>query len=165
MQEPILTLGQNEIAQDATPRDIVQEIIPRQMASMPIACPTMIQAVLVAGTSNVSNLAGRPFTLYELHVPLLDGESVAFRRFSDFIMLDRRLGSVLGVGSFPCLNVRMLPPLPPRTRPWQDRTASDVILRRWGALQLYLDAALELISRTHYNSRAWEIFREFLCIS
>lgn len=38
------------------------------------------QAVVISGTLVVRHLEGRPFTLYQLHVPLVGSEHVAFRR-------------------------------------------------------------------------------------
>ena len=43
----------------------------------------------------------------------------------------------------PCVAERSLPRLPPKTLFWQDATAAALTTRRWGGLQLYLDAVLE----------------------
>jgi hypothetical protein len=94
--------------------------------------PADIQTVFIAGTSIVSHLEERPFTLYQLHVPLLSGEAVAFRRYSDFVALDERLGAELhgSTPRAPCLFHRELPALPPKTAFWQDATTYAVVTAR-----------------------------------
>ena len=58
---------------------------------------------------------------------------------------------------------RLLPRLPPKTPFWHDSTAPTTTMRRWGALQLYLDAALDAITVSQ-NDEAWQAFRTFLCL-
>ena len=95
--------------------------------------------------------------------PLRSGEqTVAFRRFSDFVALDEKLARLLdGRGAeerrhaLPCACMRELPPLPPKTWPWQDATAPAVVQRRWAQLQHYLDAALDRAVESH---AAWSEF-------
>ena len=131
-----------------------------------------LQAVLISGTMIVGHLEGeRPFTLYQLHAPLLSGEHVAFRRFSDFLALDASLRRLLdGPPLLPGLppSVRLtwcapsqLPPLPSKTLPWQEATSREIVTARWGALQIYLDAVVERIGQC---PEAWECFRDFLCL-
>ena len=133
-----------------------------------------VAAVVISGTSVVRHLEGPPFTLYQLHVPLLAGEHVAFRRYSDFESLDVKLRALLDeppllsawLARAACLRTeplpRALPYLPPKTVPWvQGSTSPSVVAHRWGALQKYLDAALE---RAVESPQAWESFMEFLCI-
>ena len=98
-----------------------------------------------------------------LLVPLIAGEHVAFRRYSDFVTLDELLRVSLGSGGLPCAEDRQLPRLPPKTLFWQDATAPGVTARRWAALQLYLDAVLETVTFSA-NDAAWRAFRAFLCI-
>ena len=128
--------------------------------------PRDVQTVLISGTSVVRHLQERPFTLYQLHVPLLSKEHVAFRRYSDFVELDARLRQPEALGplslfSFCASAGRELPPLPAKTAFWEDSTSTAVISRRWGALQLYLDAALEAV-HPYGDSEAWGSLKDFL---
>ena len=43
-------------------------------------------------------------------------------------------------------------------------TWSTTTMRRWGALQLYLDAALDAITVAQ-DEEAWHAFRAFLCLA
>ena len=133
--------------------------------------PSDLQAVLISDASIVRHMNGRPFTLYRLFVPGSFGEHVAFRRYSDFVALDQRLRFHLrsrlhpmGLQLLPCVAERSLPRLPPKTLFWQDATAAALTTRRWGGLQLYLDAVLEVITVTE-NTEAWRCFEEFLCLA
>ena len=133
--------------------------------------PSDLQAVLISDASIVRHMNGRPFTLYRLFVPGSFGEHVAFRRYSDFVSLDQRLRFHMrshhhptGLQLLPCVAERSLPRLPPKTLFWQDTTAAALTTRRWGGLQLYLDAVLEVISVTA-NNEAWRCFEEFLCLA
>ena len=86
-----------------------------------------------------------------------------FRRYSEFVKLDRRLAGMLGPCSLALCNARELPPLPPKTF-WQKSTCVGVVQRRWGALQQYLDGVLDLISLMDVSSSAWLVVREFLSL-
>ena len=151
-------------------RDMYGDLEPRVL-------PLEIQAVIISNTSLVRHLEGSPFTLFQLHVPLLSGEHVAFRRYSDFVALDATLCQLLGAvavgrlgGPFAhplaqalsCFWVRDLPALPPKTLPLlQDPTAPAVIGARWAALQRYLDSALERVAEC---PEAFDAFKAFLCL-
>lgn len=135
------------------------------------SAPSDLQAVLISDASVVRHMHGRPFALYRLFVPGAFGEHVAFRRYSDFVALDERLRFHLrsrlqpaGLRLLPCVAERSLPRLPPKTLFWQDPTAVALTTRRWGGLQLYLDAVLEVITVTE-NEEAWRAFQEFLCLA
>lgn len=108
----------------------------------------------------------RPFAVYQLHVPLLYGEKVTYRRFSDFVALDTNLRNsetwVDAALRIACCGVSDLPPLPAKTGFWQDSTSPAIISRRWGALQLYLDAALESLQRKQLSDHAWKMMKDFL---
>ena len=100
-------------------------------------------------------------------MPTTSGEHVAFRRYSDFLALDAQLRLSLGGGRadwLPCFHDRSLPRLPPKTAFWHDATAATTTMRRWGALQLYLDAALDAITVAQ-DEEAWHAFRAFLCLA
>ena len=139
----------------------------RLLASLDVAqAPGDLQAVLVSETTVVRPERGRPFTLYRLFVPLIAGEHVAFRRYSDFVTLDELLRVSLGSGGLPCAEDRQLPRLPPKTLFWQDATAPGVTARRWAALQLYLEPRRGARDGVTFsaNDAAWRAFRAFLCI-
>ena len=132
------------------------------------SAPSDLQAVLISDASIVRHMHGRPFTLYRLFAPGAFGEHVAFRRYSDFVALDERLRFYLrnrlrpiGLQLLPCVAERSWPRLPPKTLFWQDATAAALTTRRWGGLQLYLDAVLEVIT-VGENDGAWRAFKEFL---
>ena len=153
------------------------------------AAVAQIQAVVISGTSLVHHRlpdgiqAGRPFTLWHLHVPLCTaGQHVAFRRYSDFVALDGTLRRCLreqqwqraaehsrsaaaviaSLGDLSCLTMRPLPALPPKTLPFvQDPTAPALLSHRWAGLQRYLDAALE---RAADCPPALDALLRFLCL-
>ena len=106
--------------------------------------------------------AARPFVVYRLCVPLGNGHVYAYRRYSEFVDLDQKarqtaeiiaeicqrgppdpapffhaqLCRSLGAcSSAPWLNIRELPPLPPRTAPWADATSTLLTRERWAKLQ------------------------------
>ena len=156
-------------ADAALVRGLPQEVL----ASVPEAAqperhePSEVQAVLISDATVVRHLQSRPFTLYRLFVPTTSGEHVAFRRYSDFLALDAQLRLSLGGGRadwLPCFHDRSLPRLPPKTAFWHDATAATTTMRRWGALQLYLDAALDAITVAQ-DEEAWHAFRAFLCLA
>ena len=103
--------------------------------------------------------------LQKLVAPLLSGEHVAFRRYSEFVRLDRTLRAAWGLPAHRALcsgGTGELPALPPKTAFWQDATSTAVTSHRWGALQLWLDVVLDRLSQGVYNEKAWDSFRQFL---
>ena len=108
-------------------------------------------------------LDSRGTRLFQLHAPLRSGEHVAFRRYSDFVHLDTLVRGLLdGTGPrLPCASAPALPPLPPKTLPWQSTTESKLVAARWGGLQVYLDAVLDRVGE---SGAAWEALRDFLCL-
>lgn len=144
-----------------------------------------IKAVIITGAPLVRHALpeddSRPFTLYQLHVPLTSGEHIAFRRFSHFVALDDALRGALRVQQLrkaslrgppanaasafgelwgACMALRPLPSLPPKTLPvLQDATHPHVVSQRWASLQRYLDAALEHVAEC---PEALDAFKEFL---
>jgi hypothetical protein len=129
--------------------------------------PTDVLAVVISNATLVTHLEGAPFTIYQLHVPLLAGEHIAFRRYSEFVAFDMQLRECLGDRLLPmapldCVWLHDLPPLPPRTIPFlQSAIAPSVIAHRWAGLQRYLDATLERVAD---HPAAFGVFRDFLCL-
>lgn len=163
--EAVRLPGESLDLRSPVPRSRIAGTAPRPLDSLPFANSREVQSVLVSGACYIDHLPGQAFTLYQLHVPLVDGERFAYRRYSEFLALDQRLAHIAKEPSaMLCLSSRSLPRLPPRTLPWEDRNDPEVILRRWGALQVYLDAALELVSREAQDGKGWELLREFLSL-
>lgn len=159
--EAFVDIGQLHVSPGS---DYASDVARSQVAAGALR-PRDVQAVLISGTSVVRHLQERPFALYQLHVPLLNKEHVAFRRYSDFVELDARLREPDALGpliNFACCGgSRELPPLPAKTLFWEDSTSTAVVSRRWGSLQLYLDAALEAV-QPYGDSEAWAALKEFL---
>ena len=150
----------------------------RSSRSNPSAPPTHIAVKSDSGPNSLTpvnlrsprspDLTERPFALYQLHVPLCSGEHVAYRRFSDFVALDAKLRQAESLQQA-ALRVVLcgaseLPSLPPKTAFWEDTTSPAIVSRRWGALQLYLDAALDsvLLAGPEYNAATWNCLKQFL---
>ena len=97
---------------------------------------TVPAAIIISGTSVVRHLEAPHFTLYQLNVPLVGtrNEHVAFRRYSDFVDLDKLLTRQVDGGLGWCFAPREIPPLPPKTFFWQDATAPQTIAERCGCI-------------------------------
>ena len=151
-------------AVDSTPRvRTLASLAEAELAAL--LTPRQVQAVLISGVEVVSHLDEKPFALYQLVAPLLSGEHVAFRRYSEFVRLDRTLRAAWGLPTHRALcsgGAGELPALPPKTAFWQDATSTAVTSHRWGALQLWLDVVLDRLSQGVYNEKAWDAFRQFL---
>lgn len=149
---------------DSTPRvRTLASLAEAELAAL--LTPRQVQAVLISGVEVVSHLDEKPFALYQLVAPLLSGEHVAFRRYSEFVRLDRTLRAAWGLPTHRALcsgGAGELPALPPKTAFWQDATSTAVTSHRWGALQLWLDVVLDRLSQGVYNEKAWDAFRQFL---
>ena len=149
---------------DSTPRvRTLASLAEAELAAL--LTPRQVQAVLISGVEVVSHLDEKPFALYQLVAPLLSGEHVAFRRYSEFVRLDRTLRAAWGLPAHRALcsgGAGELPALPPKTAFWQDATSTAVTSHRWGALQLWLDVVLDRLSQGVYNEKAWDAFRQFL---
>ena len=149
---------------DSTPRvRTLASLAEAELAAL--LTPRQVQAVLISGVEVVSHLDEKPFALYQLVAPLLSGEHVAFRRYSEFVRLDHTLRAAWGLPTHRALcsgGAGELPALPPKTAFWQDATSTAVTSHRWGALQLWLDVVLDRLSQGVYNEKAWDAFRQFL---
>lgn len=153
-------VSQGVFAAAAAPQSITA---PPTAASVSTS-PRDVQAIIIAKTSLIRPFEGSAFTEYQLRIPLLSGECVAYHRFRDFVAFDFALREALGDRSLlpgaDCLWLRELPPLPPRTIPLlQSATAPAVVAQRWLMLQRYLDAVLERVSD---NPDAFEVLKSFL---
>lgn len=124
---------------------------PPQNSSEVALSPQHVDSIAVTGAAS-AYWQGRHFTCYRLEAHTTShGVQQRLRRYSDFRKLDARLTCALGASPtrLPCLNTRLLPPLPGRTAPWQDPMSPSVVEARQAALQQYIDGARAVIALTH----------------
>ncbi|KAL1530046.1 hypothetical protein AB1Y20_000969 [Prymnesium parvum] len=157
----------HELAYESELRAAIDTELPQPSSEVQ---PKDVQAVLISGTSVVRHFENRPFGHYQLHVPLLSGEHVVFRRYSEFLALDAELRQAETPSELAlrlaCCGAADLPSLPPKTGFWEDATSSTVISRRWRALQAYLDAVHGnfLACGDGFDQAAWRKFKKFLML-
>ena len=118
---------------------------------------------VISGVEVVSHLDEKPFAIYLLAAPLLSGEHVAFRRYSEFVRLDRTLRAAWAAGT-PCalLKARASCPRCRRRRPSGRTRRARRSPRTVGrAAALARRRPRPPVAR-RYNEKAWDAFRQFL---